>query len=315
MATEQDWAAYADQGFLAETDTLLARTAAGGGVEVPASALMARRTAGGPCQARGRVSFEGYDGAAGTPSEAFDWTYPVQRIVGYGDFSLQTMLAFALPNDPETFADTSIWNFRLVQTANATTSAGVQGLRLGGPGNLALVPGTATLINTTGTFDGVSGLPCQVQGGIAINTPTTATTTAVSFFNSQGAGVRVGWIGTSGSTTLYNTTSDATLKDDEGLIDHADAAAIMRLIEIHRFRWKLNGQKDIGAFAQELHKVFPHAVTPGGWLRKDGALADNEEADTIYVPWSVDYSALVPVMAAAWQNLDARLAAIEARAD
>lgn len=40
MATEQDWTAYADQSTLASNDTILARTAAGAGVEVPGSALV-----------------------------------------------------------------------------------------------------------------------------------------------------------------------------------------------------------------------------------------------------------------------------------
>lgn len=46
MATEQDWASYADQGYLLTTDTLLARTSLGAGVEVPGGALMALRSDG-----------------------------------------------------------------------------------------------------------------------------------------------------------------------------------------------------------------------------------------------------------------------------
>jgi hypothetical protein len=55
MATEQDWAAYADQSFLSLTDTLLARTAAGAGVEVPGSQIVARRS-GSNYTARGTSS-------------------------------------------------------------------------------------------------------------------------------------------------------------------------------------------------------------------------------------------------------------------
>lgn len=46
MATEQDWAAYADQAVLNATDTILARTSAGAGVEVPGSALVRKRSDG-----------------------------------------------------------------------------------------------------------------------------------------------------------------------------------------------------------------------------------------------------------------------------
>ncbi len=46
MAIDQDWSAFPDQAFLAANDTLLARTAAGPGVEVSGSAIMAQRGAG-----------------------------------------------------------------------------------------------------------------------------------------------------------------------------------------------------------------------------------------------------------------------------
>lgn len=46
MAVEQDWAAYTDQARLADTDTLLARTSGGAGVEVPGSALVKYDAAG-----------------------------------------------------------------------------------------------------------------------------------------------------------------------------------------------------------------------------------------------------------------------------
>lgn len=46
MAAEQDWPTYADQAYLAATDTLLARTAGGGGVEVAGLHIVARRSNG-----------------------------------------------------------------------------------------------------------------------------------------------------------------------------------------------------------------------------------------------------------------------------
>lgn len=48
MAVEQDWAAYTDQGHLKATDTLLARTSGGAGVEVPGDHIVARRANNGP---------------------------------------------------------------------------------------------------------------------------------------------------------------------------------------------------------------------------------------------------------------------------
>lgn len=53
MAVEQDWATYANQLFLSVSDTLLARTSAGAGVEIAGSQILARRSNGGPFRAEG----------------------------------------------------------------------------------------------------------------------------------------------------------------------------------------------------------------------------------------------------------------------
>lgn len=301
MAVEQDWVAYADQGYLAETDTLLARTQAGAGVELPGIAVIAKRGAGTQYQARGSIRFNGYGGTEAAPTELFDWPVPVVNIVGYGNFTLQTMLAFTLPNDGNSFTGSSVWNFKLEQIASSISSAGtnVKGMQFGGPGYLALLPqnGPVTVNGISsdlgGSIVGSGIFRVAASGGYSISTWHSADYTAVQFVR---AGAQVGTIICNASGTAFNTTSDQRLKDDDGLIDVADASAIMRLIAIHRFRWKSTGEKDIGAFAQELHKIYPRAVTPG-------------DAET---PWYVDYSALVPVMAAAWQDADARLSALEA---
>ncbi len=46
MADEQDWALYTDQAYVADTDTLLARTAAGAGVEIPGAAFVKKDGSG-----------------------------------------------------------------------------------------------------------------------------------------------------------------------------------------------------------------------------------------------------------------------------
>jgi len=60
MATEQDWATYADQAHLKTTDTLLARTSAGAGVEVTGDHVLARRSDGGVYTANGDVEIGDY---------------------------------------------------------------------------------------------------------------------------------------------------------------------------------------------------------------------------------------------------------------
>lgn len=100
--------------------------------------------------------------------------------------------------------------------------------------------------------------------------------------------VAVGSISSSGTVTSFNTTSDARMKDDDGILAGDKAIEILRLISIHEFKWKATGKKDIGAFAQELYEVYPAAVTPGE-------------------TWAVDYSKLVPVLVSALQAVVSRL--------
>lgn len=65
MAAEQDWAAYADQGYLLTTDSLLARTSSGAWVEVPGGPLMALRGDG--------ITAELKKAVAGTSFKARIW--------------------------------------------------------------------------------------------------------------------------------------------------------------------------------------------------------------------------------------------------
>lgn len=58
MATEQDWASYANQTSVATSDTFLARTSAGAGVEIPGDQFLAKR-ADGVFSAGGTASGDG----------------------------------------------------------------------------------------------------------------------------------------------------------------------------------------------------------------------------------------------------------------
>ena len=156
--------------------------------------------------------------------------------------------------------------------------------------------GGAFYWNTTANLDTVSYLNLQVKGGIAIDTNNTGPQTAMSFFNGQGTGTRVGWIGTSGSSTSFNTSSDERLKEN---IEDADAAGdLIDSIQVRKFDWKLNGEHQrYGMIAQELDEVFPEAVAHGP--TEDDMMA-------------VDYSKLVPMMLKELQALRARVAELEA---
>jgi hypothetical protein len=145
----------------------------------------------------------------------------------------------------------------------------------------------------TATIDTVSFLPFQVRGGIAIDTGGTDGESAMSFFNGQGPNTRVGWIGTLGSSTSYNTSSDRTLK--KNIADAQDPESIILSILIRQFDWKVNDEHQrYGAIAQELLDVYPEAVSSG----PDGILG-------------VDFSKFIPMMLKHIQLLTARVALLE----
>lgn len=120
---------------------------------------------------------------------------------------------------------------------------------------------------------------------------------------SFGTNAPVGNISVTDTAVTFNTTSDQTLKNDQGLASKSEATELLNQIDIHNFKWKVNDQHDIGAFAQELYQVYPNAVTKGGWVLEDGSISDTEVEGAYYQAWSVDYSKLIPLLILSIQNL------------
>jgi hypothetical protein len=147
------------------------------------------------------------------------------------------------------------------------------------------------------TIDTVSFLPFQVTGGIAIDTNTTALTTAISFFNGQGPNTRVGWIGTSGSSTSYNTSSDYRLKNIDGPLQNS--GAYIDALNPVQGNWKADGSRFIGLLAHEVQEVSETPIAAG---EKDGKEMQ-----------AMDYSApeLIANLIAEIQSLRARVAQLE----
>lgn len=103
---------------------------------------------------------------------------------------------------------------------------------------------------------------------------------------------QVGSISVTATTTTYNTSSDVRLKQDFQPIN----PALLDLVKVYDFEWKVNGSRGYGVKAQELNEVLPQAVHKG----------DSEDD-----MWSVDYSKLVPLLIAKVQDLEARLKVLE----
>lgn len=136
------------------------------------------------------------------------------------------------------------------------------------------------------TFDQTVG----TQQGVAIkNKNATNTGHYVDFYNSSTV-VQGSITQTNSTTTAYNTSSDARLK--ENIRDMPDSGKIVDGMKPRLFDWKWGGKNYHGFIAQELEEVFPEAVTKGE-------------------TWSVDYSKVTPVLTAEVKGLRSRVSSLE----
>jgi hypothetical protein len=181
---------------------------------------------------------------------------------------------------------------------------------------------TSGYVNFRGHRGGSGSVPgsgnfkvyADAAGGWAYGSYDTQDYNAFQFVRDvSGVATQCGTIRVNVSSVTYNTTSDRELKDDDGQLSYDQARAILRLIIIHRFRWKATGTEDIGAFAQELYEVYPAAVSRGGWWdAKSQSWSDVEIEGVLYSPWGVDYSKLVPIIIPVVEGNAVRLDALEA---
>lgn len=131
----------------------------------------------------------------------------------------------------------------------------------------------------------------------------TANGSLLGFYNGNGTGL-AGQIIVSGLTTTYAASSDARLKDDPR---DFDGLGILANVSVYDYAWK-SGGRGYGSFAQELAEAFPDAVVEG-----DSDKDWNAKGIEGRIPWSVDYSKLVPILIKAVQQLSAQLVELEKR--
>jgi hypothetical protein len=119
----------------------------------------------------------------------------------------------------------------------------------------------------------------------------------IEFYDSAGAASRRGSISASGTSVLYNTTSDARLKND--IKDFTGALDLLAKVRPRSFVWKETGKQDYGFIAQELKLVYPGAVSG--------------EPDSKMPTMAIDYGKMTPLIAAALKDEIAKELALEAR--
>lgn len=126
----------------------------------------------------------------------------------------------------------------------------------------------------------------------------------IFYNNCDSAPSIVGYIRSNGTSTSFLTSSDYRLKRDAQPIENA-AAHIMALRPLN-YAWVINQQRSYGFFAHEVQEIVPDAVSG----EKD---AVDEEGNPLHQ--SIDYSKLVPLLAAALQEALVRIALLEGNAE
>jgi hypothetical protein len=172
-------------------------------------------------------------------------------------------------------------------------------MMLDASGNL-LVGGTTVYGSCKTTIDSGSG------NSLACRLTNTGSSYALWYYDST----LTGSIGTNGTTTSYNTSSDYRLK--ENIAPMAGALATVAQLKPCTYTWKVDGSAGQGFIAHELQEVLPECVTG----EKDAVETYTDEEgneQTRIKPQGVDTSFLVATLTAAIQELKAELDEAKAR--
>lgn len=244
MAVEQDWAAYADQAYLNDTDTLLARTAVGAGVEVPATAFA-------------KKSSSGHFG--------FGTTNPLSRLDALEASRIRWYLGNSLLVNIEITngaADTYVTH-RVQAYDHQFYTNGVQRAVISNSGNSGF--GTASPGARVHAYSPDGTVPVRIESAGAPDSIFLSVNQAgvagdgVYVMPIRTAGTLRGGIQWNGSSLLYNTSSDYRLKED--LIPLTGSLDRILALPVYDFRWKESGKRTRGFLAHEYGEAFPDAVT------------------------------------------------------
>jgi hypothetical protein len=174
----------------------------------------------------------------------------------------------------------------------------VENMRIDTSGNV--------LVNTTSSTGhkmtvqsaaGAGGIDCvggATNGYYAMRVDMPSTNTYGVLFRNNGN--NVGDIRINSSSTTYNTSSDYRLK--ENIAPMTGALAKVAQLKPCTYTWKVDGSDGQGFIAHELQEIVPDAVTG----EKDGEQMQG-----------IDTSFLVATLAAAIQELNAKVATLEAK--
>jgi hypothetical protein len=176
-----------------------------------------------------------------------------------------------------------------------TSASGGNRVRIDSSGNLLV--GTTDQLN--GSYQSILNLKGGNINGIVIQTTATNWSPLVALSTT---GTLVGNISSNNTSLSYNTTSDYRLKENVAAM--TTGLATVKALKPVTYNWISDKSAGEGFIAHELQAVIPHAVTgERDAINEDGSIK----------PQGVDYSKVVVHLVAAIQELEARLAAVEAK--
>jgi hypothetical protein len=189
-------------------------------------------------------------------------------------------------------------NHPLLFRTNAT-----ERMRIDSSGNV-MVGSTSAVDVSSGTIDGVTLKPNNVEisrdGGTPLLMRRRSSNGEMVAFRRDTT--FVGSISVTTTSTAYNTSSDYRLK--ENVTDITGATDRLKQLNPVRFNFIADADTTVDGFlAHEVHDVVPEAIT---------GTKDAVDADGNPVYQGIDQSKLVPLLVATIQELEARIAALEA---
>jgi hypothetical protein len=150
------------------------------------------------------------------------------------------------------------------------------------------------------------------RAGAVSNQNSTAAVVGIGFANPNG---HCGAISTSGTSTIYATSSDYRLKENNTPITNATE----RVKQLNPIRFNFIKDPDTtvdGFLAHEVAEVVPEAVSGEKDATAEVNIYDEDNnvigTETEIVPQGIDQAKLVPLLVATIQELEARITALEA---
>ena len=182
----------------------------------------------------------------------------------------------------------------LAFSTRANGGGNTEKMRITSAGSVCIGGTTATAkFNLIGT----GGSNVQIQNNIASGT---GTIVSIGFINDNGL---IGSIQAGGSSTTYATSSDYRLK--ENVEYEWSATERLKQLKPCRFNFITDAEKTFDGFlAHEAQEVVPEAVT---------GTKDEVDDDGNIVIQGIDQAKLVPLLVKTIQELEARIAVLEAK--